>query len=273
MQKLTGAENAVLGTIAGGIEVCIDQPMLYWKNAVQQRLPFTMNPRIVYRGLTMSVTNMAVLTGLQFISTGYISKAITGGVEREMSLTENVAAGFLGGALSGLVATPMELVMIQQQRHGGTIINTPARIVSSFGPLGLARGMVTAVSREAIFTAGMLGIAPSLQAILHRDYGMQNDIAGMAGAVAGGVVAATLSHPLDTTKTCMQGDIEQQTYTSFTKSLKTIYDQQGLRRMYTGWGWRCGRMICAIFWINLIKNKLAPVIYPHAFEEEEDITK
>merc|ERR1712113_1218682 len=99
--------------------------------------------------------------------------------------------------------------MIQQQRHGGNIVGTPARIVSNFGAAGLTRGLVTAVSREAVFTAGMLGLAPSIQTMLNKQYGFEDTIAGMAGAVAGGVCAATLSHPLDTVKTCMQGDIEQ----------------------------------------------------------------
>jgi len=265
MQKLTGGENALLGTLAGGIEVCIDQPMLYWKNAVQQNLKFTLNPKIVYRGLGASVTNMGVLTGLQFISTGYIKSIITGGVERDMSSAENIVSGFLGGALSGIVCCPMELVMIQQQRWGGNIVGTPARIMSNHGATGLARGMISSVIREAVFTAGMLGLAPSIQTILEKK-DVNSITAGVAGAMCGGVMAATLSHPLDTVKTCMQGDIEQKTYTTFSRSLRAIYAERGLSRMFSGWGWRCGRMICAIFWINLIKDKTAPIIFPHKFD-------
>ena len=41
------------------------QPMLFCKNAVQQARPFTLDPRVLYRGLLMSVTNMSVLTGAQ----------------------------------------------------------------------------------------------------------------------------------------------------------------------------------------------------------------
>jgi len=266
MQKLSGAENAVLGTIAGGIEVCIDQPMLYWKNAKQQNLPFTMNPKIVYRGLTASVTNMAVLTGLQFISTGYVKKGITGGVDREMSTAETIGAALIGGGLSGLACCPMELVMIQQQRFGGTIINTPSRIIQQHGALGLTRGMVTSVAREGIFTAGMLGVAPVIQNYLVEKHEINTVPAGMAGALAGALFAATVTHPLDTTKTCMQGDIEQSTYKGMTSTMKAIYQEKGIRRMFNGWSWRCGRMVCAMFWINLIKDRLAPVIYPHHFE-------
>ena len=72
MEELSGAENAILGTLAGGIEVCCNQPIVYWKNASQQSLPFTLNPRYLYRGLVASVTNMAVLTGIQFFGAGKI---------------------------------------------------------------------------------------------------------------------------------------------------------------------------------------------------------
>ena len=34
----------------------------------------------------------------------------------------------------------------------------------------------------------------------------------MAGALGGGVIVASLSHPMDTIKTCQQGDVTQKTY-------------------------------------------------------------
>jgi hypothetical protein len=51
--------------LSGTVEVSLLQPMLYCKNAVQQARPFTLDPRVLYRGLLMSVTNMSVLTGAQ----------------------------------------------------------------------------------------------------------------------------------------------------------------------------------------------------------------
>ena len=40
------------------------QPILYWKNAVQQGLKFTIKPNIIYRGTAASCVNLGVLTGL-----------------------------------------------------------------------------------------------------------------------------------------------------------------------------------------------------------------
>lgn len=120
-------ENTVLGVCAGTIEVTILQPMLYCKNATQQGLPFTVDPRVLYRGLGMSVINMSVLTGVQFPLTGAVSKVVTRGADRPLSPSEKIASGFMGGAISGIVCAPMELVMIQQQRFGTSLLGAAGR--------------------------------------------------------------------------------------------------------------------------------------------------
>ena len=58
--------NTMAGASAGVIEIVLLQPMLYCKNATQQNLPLSANPRVLYRGAAVSATNMAVLTGIQF---------------------------------------------------------------------------------------------------------------------------------------------------------------------------------------------------------------
>ena len=81
-------ENVALGVCAGTIEVTLLQPMLYCKNAVQQSLPFTANPRVLYRGLSTSILNMSVLTGLQFPLTGMVQSLCTGGTPRPLKPSE-----------------------------------------------------------------------------------------------------------------------------------------------------------------------------------------
>ena len=48
----------------------------------------------------------------------------------------------------------------------------------------------------------------------HRNAPSGYDVgkAKFGGAVSSGVISATLSHPMDTVKTCMQGDIQRKTY-------------------------------------------------------------
>ena len=115
MQELNEAENTVLGSVAAGVECLMLQPTMYWKNARQQSLPFTMDPRVVYRGLAAALLNEMGQMGLQFGMTGLMQRIITGGDQsRRMTPTEQMGAAALGGAVSVLYTSPMELVMIQQ---------------------------------------------------------------------------------------------------------------------------------------------------------------
>jgi hypothetical protein len=56
----------------------------------------------------------------------------------------------------------MELVLIQQQRFGTSIVATPAMIVQQTGVSGLFRGLLTSCGREGLFTAGYMGLGPSV---------------------------------------------------------------------------------------------------------------
>lgn len=268
-QKLTSLENAQVGIAAGIIEVTILQPMLYWKNATQQKLQLTMNLRTVYRGLGMSITNMGILTGLQFPLSNAVAMAFTGGAKRTLSNFESIASSFTGGLISGVMCCPMELVMVQQQRFGGSILNTPARLVSTHGISILSRGLITSCGREALFTAGYMGIGPAIsKEIRARNDSVSAYSAKLMGAGCAGIIAATLSHPLDTIKTCMQGDIERKKFGSFTETARTLFSEGGFKRFYSGWSWRTGRMMCAVYIMGECKTILSPLMFPKYFVDE-----
>jgi hypothetical protein len=76
----------------------------------------------------------------QFPLTAAVSKAITGGESRTLDAAEQVGAGFVGGALSGVICAPMELVMIQQQLSGGSLFGTAGRVLRDHGVGTLFRG-------------------------------------------------------------------------------------------------------------------------------------
>lgn len=99
-------------------------------------------------------SNMSVLTGIQFPLFGMISNAFTKGQDRKLTSVEQISAGFLGGAFSGIACAPMELVLIQQQKFGGSVFGTPAQLVRVHGAGSMYRGFLTSCGREGIFTAG-----------------------------------------------------------------------------------------------------------------------
>jgi solute carrier family 25 citrate transporter 1 len=61
-----------------------------------------------------------------------------------------------------------------------------------------------AMGREALFTAGYLGLVPSLSRYAREAHGCGEEASRVMGAVGGGILVGTLSHPFDTVKTCQQ---------------------------------------------------------------------
>merc|ERR1719453_727405 len=102
--------------------------------------------------------------------------------------------------------------MVQQQRNGTTLLATPSLIMAKTGATGMFRGLWMSCGREGVFTAGMLGLGPTIKRYAAEDLGYSPYMASLVGAVGGGVIVASISHPMDTIKTCQQGDIMKEKY-------------------------------------------------------------
>jgi len=271
MNSLTQVENTLLGMVSGTEVLLIVQPMIFWKNAVQQGLAFTANPRTVYRGLGASASAQALITGTQFFSTGYIKHTMTGGVERRLTNLETVSAALVGGCISGLVCGPLELLMIQQQRHGGSLVATASKLLHSRSKtLAFTRGLIPTVVREGAYCCGYLGIAPAMSRMFEelstgKPMGDTESSGGaqarVLGALAGGVFAGVVSHPFDTMKTCMQGD---PTGLQF-RGMADVVRLQGARGIFRGVLWRSAIIVTATLLINIFKDASAPFMFPSEF--------
>ena len=156
--------------------------------------------------------------------------------------------------------------MIQQQRFGGSTLGTPARIVAEHGASSLGRGITTTMGREAMFTMSMLGITPLIQEKLVKSSGMEKNVALAAGSLTGALLAGVVTHPMDTIKTCLQGDIERKKFTTNVGTFKTLMSEAGASAFFRGWSFRTGRMILAIGIMNECKLQLSPLFFPHHFE-------
>lgn len=264
MQCLSEGENLSLGGVTAFVVGMTVQPTLYWKNAAQQGMPFTLNPRVIYRGLGAALSAEIGQMALQFMLTGVIQRAVVGkDTHRELSNTEEISAALLGGALSAFYTAPVELTMVQQQNFGGSMLGTTMRIMNTYGVWkGLSRGFMATASRDAIYTAGLLGITPILQAKLIKDYRMGSSTAGVIASCIAGVVAGSLSCPVDAVKTCMQGDIGAVSYQGFVSTLGKLR-QEG--RLFGGVGWRVANITGTIMIANELKVRLAPYMFPTKF--------
>lgn len=200
---------------------------------------------------------LAPITACQVAVNGAIERAVTGGL-RDLKDHERIGVAMAAGAVSSVLYSPVDLLVIQQQKMG---LNSPgatiSAITSNHGVAGLMRGFSSCVVREAIYTAGYLGLAPIAKDYLARsnDYFRENElVATIIGSCIGGTVAAVLTHPVDTAKTCMQSDMSGTTYANARSALVQVYNKGGVKALYGGGMARTARLCGAFFIINNIRD-------------------
>jgi solute carrier family 25 carnitine/acylcarnitine transporter 20/29 len=91
-------------------------------------------------------------------------------------------------------------------------------------------------------------------------------LARLAGALVGGVFAGVVSHPFDTIKTCLQGDVEGAKFRSPLEAAKGM----GLGGLYRGVGWRSCIIVSATLLINAFKDCSAPWLFPGKFTSKNE---
>ncbi len=75
-----------------------------------------------------------------------------------------------------------------------------------------------------------------------------------AGSLTGAIFSATISHPLDTIKTCMQGDVEQKKYTNIVNTGKSLAAEYGVAQgLFKALSWRIALISSAFFSVNVFK--------------------
>mmetsp|Transcript_13975 Transcript_13975/g.15159 ORF Transcript_13975/g.15159 Transcript_13975/m.15159 type:complete len:270 (+) Transcript_13975:130-939(+) len=267
-RELDEMQNATVGMTIGMIEVLILQPFNYAKNMVQQQRPISTNPAVMYRGVASNCINMGSCTMIQFVIGGKLKNVVSGGNEfRQFSLKEEMGCGIVAGSISAFVGSPLELIMIQQQRKGGSVPTRINEIIQK--PMNLSRGLLGMAIREALWTCGYLSIPPVVRRTLMDSYPTifdTNDKARIPASLLGGLFGCYMTQPFDTIKTCMQGDIERKEYGNFIQTAKKIGSESGLSGFYRGATFRYGRMCCAVFIMDLLREKIGRSMYPSAFK-------
>ncbi|KAJ8604052.1 hypothetical protein CTAYLR_001733 [Chrysophaeum taylorii] len=255
LQKLTEGQTLFVGSVAGAIEAAATQPLTYLKNTVQQRLRVSADPRIVYRGTLASCCADASLIGSQFVLCGSLQKLMVNHQTRTLSFFEEIICALGAGAASGLPCCALELTMIQQQRYGGSTMDTLRSLLAARGG-GLFRGLGPSAAREAVFAAGYLGLSPQMDRLLPPTW------ATALSSLFSGLICAGITHPIDTIKSCMQGDVHRTKYGGFIHTYRTIYADGGPAAFYRGYGARAA-MICICFYIFAeTKLQLASLAFP-----------
>jgi len=266
---LSDVENCAIGVICGVSDTTLLQSTNYYKNAMQQRLPMTLDPRVLYRGYTVNTLQNGFCVMSQFFLNGVIQNFLTGGSDRPLSNGEKILAGASAGVISSTVGGPMELVMIQQQLKGGGMLETASKLFAE-GPSTVFRGTLGMMAREGVYCGGYLGIMPVVREEIKTRYpstwGSTDDKARLCATFIAGPICSFSSHPPDTLKTCLQGDVSHpHKYTSYVQTARALVTERGLPSLWAGMPWRVLRQFVAVFLFDKINAELSPVLFPHAF--------
>jgi len=253
---LSDTENLVVGAVGGIAETCIQMPLITYKICVQEgrALPTSMGGW--YRGVFANSASLAPITALQVAANGALERVVTGGT-RDLSDMEKIGVAMGAGSISSVLYSPVDLVVIQQQKLGLDAGATVSHIVKTHGLPALWRGFMSCVVREAIYTAGYLGLGPICKDALQKNYATFRESelsASIVGSCIAGTVAAVLTHPVDTAKTCVQGDMTATTYPTARSALSTVYNKGGIGALYSGGLARTARLCGAFFVINNVRE-------------------
>jgi solute carrier family 25 (mitochondrial citrate transporter), member 1 len=117
----------------------------------------------------------------------------------ELSGVDRFACAAVAGGVSAAVATPTELIIIQQQKRCSPLAATVREFTGKHNAPSWFRGLAPCVGRETLYAAGYLGLCPVLYDVLRaREDPLPATQAMAVAGVVGGVFAAAASHPFDT---------------------------------------------------------------------------
>lgn len=266
---LSPVENLVVGAVGGSLETAMQMPILTYKFCLQEGRALPTNIPGWYRGVGVQTGTVAPITAIQFCVNGMLQKVLRavrpgtgvsqgeGDSVRPLTDGEMLATAAGAGVVSALVYSPVDLLTIQQQKLDKSLLDTLRFIYQHHGGWkGLYRGLSVCAIREAVYTAGYLGLANVLSARFVQDphFAEQPFLASVLGACLAGTTAAVLTHPLDTAKTCMQSDLSGKIWPTARAAMPKLVAQGGIPSLFKGFVPRTVSLCWAFFACMSLQN-------------------
>merc|ERR1712012_746717 len=179
-------------------------------------------------------------------------RIVTGG-KRDLTQAEGLGTALAAGATSALIYGPADLMVIQQQKMNATAQDTFVEIRRRWGAMRVMRGFWATCYREALYTGGVLGLAPIMFSALKKR--KHSDVSSAIGSgIGAGIIAALLTHPADTAKTVVQADIGATKYPNARAAAMSYLRNKGLRSLYYGGVPRTLRLSGACIIVSMIRE-------------------
>ncbi|MDP3704516.1 MAG: MC/SLC25 family protein [Legionellaceae bacterium] len=238
-KMLDPISSAYVGALVGVLQTAASLPFWSIKTRKQCGYPFSIDPRILYKGVFPATASITLMSVSQVCCTTAIHRWFRKEVNKHHetiepeSQTQRIISALAGGASSTIISNPVGVVITQQHKHdNSTFIQTAIDLSKHHG---LGRFYISAVGNgiiNSIFTFAFYAAYPLLKTQC-SDHLHNELISTIASGICIGLLTGTFTQPFDTIKTLQEKAADEQKI-SFRKSLKTIYKTRGALGFYSG---------------------------------------
>ncbi len=241
------------GAFIGFVEISVGHPLWVLKTRTQQKYPFRLHPKVLYKGFSVNFFNEVLIATSQV----YISMSFEDALasQRVNGITGKIASGLIGGGMSTLITTPAELVMTIQHRDNVNPINVIKKIVNKYGVKQLFVGGVGTAFRESFFVAGYYSFVPLLKPVFVERFHTGELGSSLLSGVFSGATSAVLSQPWDTIKTEQQARADKKNQ-QFFRTMHRLYQSNGIKGFFSGTLARMTRSISATTIMGNLLDKI-----------------
>lgn len=222
------AKSVGAGSVAGLVEVLVNQPQVYIKNGLQMDKTVAMlveevkkDPRVLYKGLPVGMACMVPTMAAQVGLNQALEQVMPGN-----DTATEVQRNALAGAASAVLNNPAELVVVNQQKRKARALSTVKELYERNGVQVAMRGLTPKAVRESLFCAGFLTAYPKAKELYaERNPDVQPWESTLAATAAVGPLTTVVTHPFDTLSTQMQADPSKATVRGWTDAFKSVMAQ------------------------------------------------
>ena len=257
--------SAYIGASAGLIESLFTHPLWVLKARNQCNYPFTLNPIVLSKGLTYSVASSVLISMLQISSTITISEKIKTNCKSNSFTFSNLQASIISGVVLGFIATPLDVVMVQQQKSvditstkiQNDFWSTANKISIKCGYRAFFCGAPIFAAQFALYNCGVFIGAPYIGNKI--DYNVNNHTySSLIGGGLLGLALAFATQPLDTIGRLQQDESMSKIRLPAFEHARKLYNSNGSKEFFRGITWRCMGIVVSTAIISTVVENSRP---------------
>lgn len=198
---------------------------------------FFSQKRNYYRGMTANLILQPLFPLAEWMLTSLLQKTQQIN-QRDPNLAEKIAAGFITGSSTALIANPYEATLIASQKQGEPPYKSFIRILKHAGPSGFYTGIVPMAIRNGTFVSGLFVTSPELKKMIDPQIPGSGVVHHMAATALGAAIPATIftcvAVPFDLAAIMRQSDPNKEKFHSTLQAMQKAFAKHGIAALKAG---------------------------------------